>query len=155
MKEEINALETVKSEIERIKQKYHNKAEKERTKVNDVCVIINGEKCYTEQDIFSWYEGDGITMREYDKYLAKLKKAQEKAGQKDYLTKSERVCQILDNAVMNYTIEIMDLRKKEEQEQKRQERWEIAQNQGCSYTEWLELEDISRQSEEHEKRMSI
>jgi len=39
----------------------------------------------------------------------------------------------------------------EEQEQKKQERWEIAQKQGCSYAQWLELEEISRQSEEYER----
>lgn len=34
---------------------------------------------------------------------------------------------------------------------KKQERWEIAKAQGCSYAKFLELEEISRQSEEYER----
>lgn len=65
------------------------------------------------------------------------------------------VCKILDNTIDNLTLEIRDIKIKEEQEQKKQERWEIAQAQGLSYKEFLELEEVSRQSEEYEKLMGI
>lgn len=71
------------------------------------------------------------------------------------ITKSERVCRILDSTIDNLTLEIRDIKIKEEQEQKKQERWEIAQAQGCSYKEFLELEEVSRRSEEYEKLMSM
>lgn len=71
------------------------------------------------------------------------------------ITKSERVCRILDSTIDNLTLEIRDIKIKEEQELKKQERWEIAQAQGCSYKEFLELEEISRQSEEYEKIMGM
>ena len=71
------------------------------------------------------------------------------------LTKSERVCKILENSISNLAYEIHDIEYKQEQEQKKKERWEIAQAQGCSYQEFLELEEVSRQSEDYEKLMGI
>ena len=58
---------------------------------------------------------------------------------------------ILDNTINNLELEIQDIKVRLDQEQKKQERWEIAQAQGCTYSEFLELEEISRLSEEYEK----
>lgn len=60
---------------------------------------------------------------------------------------------MLKNTITNYAEEIKEVKYTIEQEEKRRERWEIAQKQGCSYAEWLEQEEISRQSEEYEKRV--
>lgn len=150
---ELTALQTVRDEYRKIIEKYKKKAVKEREKVNDVYVMVCGEKCYTESEINDWYASDYITCEQSDKYIEKLKKKKATAGQTDTLTKSERVCRILDNTIANLTLEIRDIKIKEEQEQKKQERWEIAQAQGCSYKEFLELEEVSRQSEEYEKLM--
>lgn len=153
--DELTALQTARDEYRKIKDKYMKKAVKEREKVNDVYVLVCGEKCYTESEINDWYANDYITCKQSDKYIEKLNKKKATAGQTDTLTKSERVCKILDNAIDNLTLEIRDIKIKEEQEQKKQERWEIAQAQGCSYQEFLELEEVSRQSEEYEKIMGI
>lgn len=152
---ELTALQTVRDEYKKIKDKYLKKAAKERAKVNDVYVMVCGEKCYTDSEINDWYASDYITSEQSDKYIEKLNKKKATAGQTDTLTKSERVCKILDNTIDNLTLEIRDIKIKEEQELKKQERWEIAQSQGCSYKEFLELEEVSRQSEEYEKIMGM
>ena len=152
---ELTALQTVRDEYRKIKDKYQKKAAKEREKVNDVYVLVCGEKCYTDSEVNDWYASDYITCEQSDKYIEKLNKKKATAGQTDTLTKSERVCKILDNTIDNLTLEIRDIKIKEEQEQKKQERWEIAQAQGLSYKEFLELEEVSRQSEEYEKLMVI
>lgn len=153
--DELMALETAREEIIKIKARYQKKATKEREKVNDVYVIVCGEKCYTEKEINDWYANDYITCKQSDKYIEKLDKKKVAAGQKDNLTKSERIYKVLDNMTNNLSLEIRDIKIKQEQEQKRQERWEIAQQQGCSYKEFLEIEEVSRQSEEYEKMMGI
>lgn len=61
----------------------------------------------------------------------------------------------LENTIYNLSQEIHDIKKQQEEERKKQERWEIAQAQGCSYKEFLELEDISMQSENYERLMGI
>ena len=154
MNEEIRALEAAASELNKILQKYKAKAEKERSKVSDVYVTIQGEKCYTENEINEWIEADYITADQADRYIEKLEAKKKKAGEVGKLTKSERVCRILENTINNCYLEIRDIKIRIEQEKKRQERWEIAQAQGCSYAQWLELEEMSRQSEEYEQRFS-
>lgn len=153
--EELKTLETVRDEIIKIKAKYQRKAEKERERVNDVFVTVCGEKCYTENEINDWYASDYITCDQADKYIEKLNKKKSTAGQKGTLTKSERIYQVFENIISNLMVEIQDIKIKQEQERKKQERWEIAQAQGCSYKEFLEIEEVSRQSEEYEKLMGI
>ncbi len=152
---ELTALQTVRDECRKIKEKYKKKATKEREKVNDVYVMVCGEKCYTESEVNDWYASDYITCKQADKYIEKLNKKKATAGQTDALTKSERVCKIIDSIIDNVTLEIRELKIKQEQEQKKKERWEIAQAQGCSYKEFLELEEVSRQSEEYERLMGM
>ena len=152
---ELIALQTVRDECGKIKEKYKKKATKEREKVNDVYVMVCGEKCYTESEVNDWYASDYITCKQADKYIEKLNKKKATAGQTDALTKSERVCKIIDSIIDNVTLEIRELKIKQEQEQKKKERWEIAQAQGCSYKEFLELEEVSRQSEEYERLMGM
>ena len=155
MQEQIEALEVVKKEIIKINEKYRKKAEKERAKVNNVYVTVKGEKCYTENEINEWYMCDYITEKQCNKYIERLNQKKEKAGQKDYMTKSEHVVSILNNFTHNLSSEIEEIKYREKEEKKRHERWEIAQAQGCSYSQWLELEEISRQSEEYEKEHGI
>lgn len=153
--EELKTLETVREEIIKIKARYQKKAVKEREKVNDVYVIVCGEKCYTETDINEWYANDYITCKQSDKYIEKLNKKKSTAGERDTLCKSERICKVFENIINNLTLEIRDINIKQEQERKKQERWEIAQAQGCSYKEFLEIEEVNRQSEEYEKLMGV
>lgn len=59
------------------------------------------------------------------------------------------------NLKNNIFLEIQDIKNREEQKRKREERWEIAQAQGCSYAEWLNQEELSQKSiefEENEER---
>lgn len=155
MQSELTALETARAEVIKVKEKYQKRAEKERAKVNDVYVIIQGEKNYSEGDIMEWVASDYITSTQADKYIERLDKKKAQAGQKGAYTKSEQICRILENTINNYTMEIKDIKIRMEQEEKKQERWEIAKQQGCSYMEFLELEEISRQSEEYEVLMGI
>ena len=149
---ELIALQTVRDEYKKIREKYKKKAEKEREKVNDVYVIVCGEKCYTESEINDWFVNDYISCEQSDKYIEKLNKKKSIAGQTDMTTKSERVCRILDNTIDSLALEIRDIKIREELEQKKQERWKNAKVQGCSYKDFLELEE-SRRSEEYEKLM--
>lgn len=153
MTEEIKAIKKVAKEIEKVRDKYKPKVEKERAKVDNIYVTVKGEKCYSEDDINDWYAADYITSKECDKYIDKLnKKREEKAGLQNDLTESERIVKIFTNIINNLYEEVFSLKHLEEQEIRKQERWKIAQEQGCSYEEWLNQEEISRQSEEYERR---
>lgn len=151
--EDTKALQTVSVELEKIKTRFEKKAAKEREKVNDVYVLVCGEKCYTEEEINEWYACDYITCSQCDKFIEKLEKKKEAAGEENSVTKSERVVKILNNMINTLSYELFDIKKKEEEDRKREERWQIAQAQGCSYQEWLDQEEVSRQSEEYEKLM--
>lgn len=154
--EELTALQTVRDEYRKIKDKYQKKAAKEREKVNNVYVLVCGEKCYTESEINDWYANDYITCEQSDKFIERLNKKKATAGEKgNSMTKSEMVCKIIDNTIYNLNLEIHDIKVKQEAEVKKQERWEIAQAQGCSYKEFLEIEEVSRQSEEYEKLIGM
>ena len=113
--EELKALEIVRDEIIKIKAKYQRKAEKEREKVNDVFVIVCGEKCYTETEINDWYGNDYITCNQADKYIEKLNRKKSTAGQKGTLTKSERIYKVFENIINNLVVEIQDIKIKQEQ----------------------------------------
>lgn len=65
------------------------------------------------------------------------------------------IVNIFNNIVNNLYLEIKEIKLKEEQEKKRQERWEIVKQQGLSYNQWLDLEEVNRQSEEFERLMGI
>lgn len=116
--EELKTLEIVRDEIIKIKAKYQKKAEKEREKVNDIFVIVCGEKCYTEAEINDWYASDYITCDQADKYIEKLNKKKSTAGQKGTLTKSERIYRVFENIINNLTVEIRDIKIKQERERK-------------------------------------
>lgn len=148
--EQIESLLTIRDEIMKIREKYKKRADKERAKVNNVYVTVSGEKCYTEDDINAWYMADYITLNQCEKYIEKLEQKKEKAGQKDYMTKSERIVSIFNGYLTGIANEIEGIKVREEEERKRDERLKIAQEQGLSYAQWLELEEISRQSEEYE-----
>lgn len=114
--EHIGVLKVVRKEIEKIREKYGKRADKEREKINNVYVTVKGEKCHTVEEINEWYRCAYITCSQADKYIAKLEEKQEKAGLKDYLTKSEHVCKILDNYLYNLSCEIMEETCKEKKE---------------------------------------
>lgn len=155
MNEELKTLQTVADEIVKVRKKYIAKAEKERAKINDIYVTVCGEKCYTEQEINDWYANDYITIKQCDKFIEKLNYKKEKAGEKGNKTESEMIVNIFNNIVNNLYLEIKEIKLKEEQEKKRQERWEIVKQQGLSYNQWLDLEEVNRQSEEFERLMGI
>ena len=151
MNEELKALQKVFDELEKIYVKYQAKANKERVKVNDVYVIIKGEKCYTEQEVNELIEADVITANQADKYIEKLEAKKKKVGENNGMTASERICTIIFNLRTNINIEIGDIKKREQEKQDKAERWKVAQAQGCSYLQFLELEEINRKSEEYEE----
>ena len=153
---EIEPLEITRNEYRKLRDKYRKKAIKERQKVEDVYVVVCGEKCHTEEEISDWYATDYITCEQSDKFIEKLNKKKSAAGEKDgLLTKSEAVCKILDNNILNLEMEIRDIKIKKDQERMKEERWKTAQAQGRSYKEFLELEEVNRQSQEYEKLMDI
>ena len=118
--------------------------------------MVCGEKCYTESEINDWYASDYITCEQSDKYIERLNKKKEAAGEKqNSMTESEMICKIIDNNISNLNQEIHDIKEKQKREAEKEERWKIAQAQGCSYKEFLELEEVSRQTEEYEKLIGM
>ena len=150
MSEELKALECVVKELAKVQEGFKKKAEKDRTKVKECFIMIRGEKCYTEREINDWIEADYLTAAQANHYIDMLEKKQAAAGQVDSKTLNERVVEMLEGTLNNYRYEIQDIKYKAEQEEKKQERWKIAQAQGCTYAEWLNQEEVSRQSEEYE-----
>ncbi len=152
----LQVLETVKTEYIKLRDKYQKKAIKEREKVNDVYVMVCGEKCYTESEINEWYACDYITCEKSNKFIEKLNKKKATAGEmKNSMTESEMICIIIDNSISNLNQEVHDIKVKQKWEAEKEERWKIAQAQGCSYREFLELEEVNRRSEEYEKLMGL
>lgn len=150
MSEEIKALECVVKELTKVQDTYKKKAEKDRAKVKECFITIRGEKCYTEKEINDWIEADYISAAQANHYIEMLEKKQTAAGQVDSKTLSERVVEMLEGTLDSYRYEICDIKYKADQEEKKQERWKIAQAQGCTYAEWLNQEEVSRQSAEYE-----
>ena len=100
-----------------------------------------------------FYASDQITCAQCDRYLERLEKKEETAGDTSGKTKSERVCEILSDTIGELNYEIKTILLKEEKERQKQERWKRAWENGMSYQEWLDLEEVNAQSEEYEKRM--
>lgn len=150
---DLKPLKTTVQEMEKLMERYKRKAEKERKKIEDVYVTVLGEKCYTEEEIMEWYESDQITCAQCDRYLERLEKKEETAGDTSGKTKSERVYEILNDIICNLNYEIKNILLEEEKECQKQERWKRAWENGMSYQEWLDLEEVNRQSEEYEKMM--
>ena len=110
MDSRILALETVRGEYEKIKEKYQKKAVREREKINNVYVTVRGTRCYTEDDINELYAADIISCAQSDNYIEHLDKKKEVAGQMaDKLTKSELICKILTNAISGLNAEIGEI----------------------------------------------
>lgn len=150
---DLKPLKTTVQEIEKVRERYKRKAEKERKKIEDVYVTVLGEKCYTEESIMDFYASDQITCAQCDRYLERLEKKEETAGDTSGKTKSERVCEILSDIICNLNLEIGSILLAEEEERQKQERWKRAWENGMSYQEWLDLEEVNAQSEEYEKMM--
>lgn len=150
---DLKPLKTTVQEMEKLRERYRRKAEKERKKLEDVYVTVLGEKCYTEEEIMEWYESDQMSCTQCDRYIAKLEKKKEAAGDMSGKTKSENVCEILNDVIYNLNYEIKNILLEEEKERQKQERWKRAWENGMSYQEWLDLEEVNRQSEEYEKMM--
>lgn len=150
---DLTALKTAVKEMEKVRERYKRKAEKERKKIEDVYVAVLGEKCYTEEEIMEFYASDQITCAQCDRYLERLEKKEETAGDTSGKTKSERVCEILNDTIGELNYEIKNILLKEEKERQKQERWKRAWENGMSYQEWLDLEEVNAQSEEYEKMM--
>lgn len=150
---DLKPLKTSVQEIEKIRERYKRKAEKERKKLEDVYVTVLGEKCYTEEEIMERYASDQMTSTQCDRYIERLEKKKVTAGDISGRTKSERVCEILSDIICNLNLEIKGILREKEREEQKQERWERAQENGMSYQEWLDLEEVNRQSEEYEEMM--
>lgn len=150
---DLKPLKTTVQEMEKIRERYRRKAEKERKKLENVYVTVLGEKCYTEEEIMEWYASDQMTSAQCDRYIERLEKKKVTAGDISGWTKSERVCEILSDIICNLNLGIKGILREEERERQKQERWERAKENGMSYQEWLDLEEVNRQSEEYEKMM--
>lgn len=155
MEGKLQALNTIRQETDKIYQKYKIKAEKEREKITNVYVTVQGEKCYNEQSILDWYAADYISLDQCDRYIQTLNKKKEEAGNINGLTKSEKICKILEDTLYRYDLEIFEIKKNIETEKRKLERLKMAQEQGLSYKQWLDLEEVNRQSEDFEKLMEI
>lgn len=156
METELKALQKTREEIGKIYLRYTVKAEKDRDKANDTYVMVEGEKCHTEQDILDWYAADYISSSQCDRYIKALSKKKEaKAGWKNGLTESERICNLLKETLFEYDLRIFDLKKQIKEEKEKGERLKAAQEQGLSYKQWMDLEEVNRQSADFEKLMGL
>lgn len=118
---ELIALETIRKEILKLKDKYQARAEKEREKVNEVFVTIKGEKCYSNDDIFGWYESGYINSRQYDRYRDKLEAKKKAAGEVGNKTKSEMIVKILSVMSSNLSAEIATIKEEEAEKAERED----------------------------------
>ena len=101
-----DALKVLEKEYIRLISKYEKQAVKEREKVNQVYVLVHGEKCFSEDDVNAFIEADVITAEQSDQYIAKLDKKKEKAGELRNQTRSETVCAILKRHLTDLQYEI-------------------------------------------------
>lgn len=83
-----------------------------------------------------------------------LNKKKATAGQTDALTKSERVCKIIDSIIDNVTLEIREL-KTNKNKSRRKKNVGDCTGTGLLIQGVLELEEVSRQSEEYERLMGM
>lgn len=105
-KSKYDALKVLEKEYVRLIEKYEKQAVKEREKVNQVYVLVHGEKCFSEDDINAFIEADVITAEQSNQYIAKLGKKREIAGETMQQTRSEAVCAILKKDLANLYDEI-------------------------------------------------
>lgn len=110
MTKEIKALEQVIKELEKVRERFNKKAEKEKIKLSDVYVSVKGEKIHTEEELQEMYECDVITSKQYDNYRDKLELKRENAGNVGNQTVSEVSADIVNNYIKNLQYEI-DLEK--------------------------------------------
>ena len=80
-KSKYDALKVLEKEYVRLIEKYEKLAVKEREKVNQVYVLVHGEKCFSEEDINAFIEADVITAEQSDQYIEKLNQKREIAGE--------------------------------------------------------------------------
>lgn len=80
-------------------------------------------------------------------------KKRKKAGEIDLKTSSEKIVEVLKNMIGDLEYEKAILIHQSEEKKAREERWERAKEQGMSYSQWLELEEINQRSEEYERMM--
>lgn len=88
-KSKYDALKVLEKEYVRLIEKYEKLAVKEREKVNQVYVLVHGEKCFSEEDINAFIEADVITAEQSDQYIEKLNQKREIAGETMQQTRSE------------------------------------------------------------------
>ena len=105
-KSKYDALKVLEKEYVRLIEKYEKLAVKEREKVNQVYVLVHGEKCFSEEDINAFIEADVITAEQSDQYIEKLNQKREIAGETMQQTRSEAVCAILKKDLANLYDEI-------------------------------------------------
>lgn len=72
----LKATEQMIKDFEKLKAKYAKKLNSLEEK-EPPYVLVEGEKCYTDKDIFGWYEAGYISSRKYDNLMDKLRKLQE------------------------------------------------------------------------------
>ena len=101
-KSKYDALKVLEKEYVRLIEKYEKLAVKEREKVNQVYVLVHGEKCFSEEDINAFIEADVITAEQSDQYIEKLNQKREIAGETMQQTRSEAVCAILKKIWLIY-----------------------------------------------------
>lgn len=110
---ETKALEQLLKEFQKLRERFIGKAEKERAKVNEVCITVKGEKIHTDEELFELYEGDVITSKQHDAYRDKLEAKRKRAGEDNNKTKSEVVVKILTNYICDLQYEIADEKREE------------------------------------------
>ena len=141
--QELEVLNTVSTELNKIIAKYEKKAEKEQEKVNACYITIKGEKVHTVEEILEYYECDCITSKQCDSYTEKLEnKIKAKAG--GTVTTSQRVVNYLKYIDSNIHEEIFSIKDKiKRQEELEARRKDAIEVRGLSFAEF-EREELER-----------
>nr|DAR54792.1 MAG TPA: hypothetical protein [Caudoviricetes sp.] len=104
----VKSLNAVLKELEKSRERFRKKGEKERIKLKEVYVTVKGEQIHTDRELWELFEADVINGNQYDNYRDKLEEKRKRAGEINNKTTSELSVQILNNIIKNLKDEIKE-----------------------------------------------
>ena len=131
---EIKTCKIIIEALEKVKDKYKKKADKERQKANSGNITYEGDVYNTEADILAAYAYDAFSASVCDRLIDRLNRAKGLSGSNE-MTESELIFFEIDKYISGIQNEL--LRDKQEKEHKAyiDKRMEELIAQGCSYRE--------------------
>lgn len=132
---EIKASKIILKAIEKEKEKYVKKAEKERRKANSGIITYKGDVYATEADILDAYACDIFSSSTCDRLIERLNKAKGLSSSDD-MTESELIIFELDKYISNIRNDLLqDEWEKQHKAYYDKRMHELTEEQGYSYRE--------------------